>query len=39
MIKFNNDSAENLENIESNSIDLYIISFGLRNVPDIPKAL
>ena len=32
-------SAESFENIPDNTYDLYVISFGLRNVPDIPKAL
>jgi ubiquinone/menaquinone biosynthesis C-methylase UbiE len=39
LIEFNTSSAEEFSTIESNSIDLYVISFGLRNVPDIPRAL
>jgi len=32
-------NAEDLSSIESDSLDLYTISFGIRNVPDRPKAL
>ena len=32
-------NAEDLSDIESDSLDLYTISFGIRNVPDRPKAL
>ena len=32
-------NAEDLSAIESNSLDLYTISFGIRNVPDRAKAL
>ncbi len=39
ILKFEVSSAENLVNIPDDSQDLYVISFGLRNVPDIPKAL
>lgn len=39
LLQFNTQSAESLSELESNSVDLYVISFGLRNIPDIPKAL
>lgn len=39
MIKFLVSSAEHFESIPDNSFDVYVISFGLRNVPNIPKAL
>lgn len=29
-------SAEDFKSIEDNTYDLYVISFGLRNVPNIP---
>ena len=32
-------NAEDLSEIESDSLDLYTISFGIRNVPDRAKAL
>ena len=32
-------NAEDLSAIESDSLDLYTISFGIRNVPDRAKAL
>ena len=32
-------NAEELKDIPDNSIDLYTISFGIRNVTNIPKAL
>ena len=32
-------NAEDLSNIESDSLDLYTIAFGIRNVTDRPKAL
>ena len=32
-------NAEVLEGIESDSLDLYTIAFGIRNVTDRPKAL
>ena len=38
-IKFIKGDAENLADIPDNSIDLYTISFGLRNVPSTEKAL
>ena len=39
MVNFLVSSAEEFKQIEDNTYDLYVISFGLRNVPDIPKAL
>lgn len=39
MVNFIVSSAEEFQQIEDNSYDLYVISFGLRNVPDIPRAL
>ena len=39
LIDFHVSSAEKMEFIEDNTYDIYVISFGLRNVPDIPKAL
>lgn len=38
-ISFLVQNAETLDQIESNSIDLYTISFGIRNVTNIPAAL
>jgi ubiquinone/menaquinone biosynthesis methyltransferase len=32
-------NAEDLSALESDSLDLYTISFGIRNVSDRPKAL
>lgn len=32
-------NAEDLSELESDSLDLYTISFGIRNVPDRSKAL
>lgn len=32
-------NAEDLSDIESDSLDLYTIAFGIRNVTDRPKAL
>lgn len=32
-------SAEEFKNIKDNTYDVYVISFGLRNVPNIPRAL
>lgn len=32
-------NAEDLSHIESNSIDLYTVAFGIRNFTDKPKAL
>lgn len=39
LVNFKLSNAENLEAIPDNSKDLYVISFGLRNVPDTKKAL
>jgi len=39
MIKFLVSSAEKFDTIPDNFFDLYVISFGLRNVPNIPNAL
>lgn len=39
LVNFQLSNAENLEAIPDNSKDLYVISFGLRNVPDTKKAL
>lgn len=39
LIEFKQLNAENLEGISDNSVDCYVISFGLRNVPDTKKAL
>lgn len=39
LLEFKNGNAEHLEGIEDNSVDVYVISFGLRNVPDTKKAL
>jgi 2-methoxy-6-polyprenyl-1,4-benzoquinol methylase len=38
-IEFRVENAETLESIPDNSIDIYTVSFGIRNVTDIPKAL
>ena len=38
LISFSQGNAENLPFAE-NSFDAYTIAFGIRNVPDIPKAL
>lgn len=38
-VEFREENAETLSSIPDNSIDLYTISFGIRNVTDIPKAL
>lgn len=38
-ISFCVENAETLESIPDNSIDLYTISFGIRNVTSIPMAL
>ena len=38
-LKFMVINAEDLSAIESDSLDLYTISFGIRNVPDRAKAL
>ena len=32
-------NAEDLEGVESNSMDLYTVAFGIRNVTDRDKAL
>ena len=32
-------NAENLAGVPDNSVDLYTISFGIRNVTNIPQAL
>jgi len=32
-------NAEDLSDFESDSLDLYTIAFGIRNVTDRPKAL
>ena len=39
LVNFQLSNADNLEAIPDNSKDLYVISFGLRNVPDTKKAL
>ena len=38
-LQFKVINAEDLSEIESDSLDLYTISFGIRNVPDRAKAL
>ena len=38
-LQFKVINAEDLSDLESDSLDLYTISFGIRNVPDRPKAL
>jgi ubiquinone/menaquinone biosynthesis methyltransferase len=38
-LSFLEQNAENLEKVESNMYDAYTISFGIRNVPRISKAL
>ncbi|KAG0634435.1 UbiE/COQ5 methyltransferase [Tuber brumale] len=38
-ISFRVENAETLESIPDNSVDLYTISFGIRNVTRIPMAL
>jgi ubiquinone/menaquinone biosynthesis C-methylase UbiE len=38
-VEFLEQNAEDLNLIEDNSIDTYTISFGIRNVPRISKAL
>lgn len=38
-LQFMELNAENLENIESDSLDLYTIAFGIRNVTDRDQAL
>lgn len=38
-ISFLVQNAETLDKIPDNSVDLYTISFGIRNVTDIPAAL
>jgi 2-methoxy-6-polyprenyl-1,4-benzoquinol methylase len=37
--RFIEGNAESLKDIPDNSIDLYTISFGIRNVTNIPQAL
>lgn len=38
-ISFRVENAETLDSVPDNSIDLYTISFGIRNVTRIPMAL
>eukprot|EP01080_Neovahlkampfia_damariscottae_P011594 gene11594-4837_t len=38
-IEFLEQNAEELKDIPDNSLDLYTISFGIRNVPKISKAI
>ncbi|GAA5935500.1 hypothetical protein JCM10213_004042 [Rhodosporidiobolus nylandii] len=38
-VSFTLGNAEDLADIPSNSLDLYTIAFGIRNVTNIPKAL
>jgi len=38
-LSFREVNAQNLTDIPNNSVDLYTIAFGLRNVTDIDKAL
>jgi 2-methoxy-6-polyprenyl-1,4-benzoquinol methylase len=38
-ISFRVENAETLDSIPDNSVDLYTISFGIRNVTRIPMAL
>lgn len=38
-ISFLAQNAETLDAIPDNSVDLYTISFGIRNVTNIPAAL
>jgi len=38
-LSFVEGNAQNLENFEDNSFDLYTIAFGLRNVTDVDKGL
>ncbi|GAA5925420.1 2-hexaprenyl-6-methoxy-1,4-benzoquinone methyltransferase [Sporobolomyces koalae] len=38
-VSFTLGNAENLDEIESNSLDLYTIAFGIRNVTHIDRAL
>lgn len=37
--RFIEGNAESLKDIPDNSVDLYTISFGIRNVTNIPQAL
>lgn len=37
--RFVEGNAESLKDIPDNSVDLYTISFGIRNVTNIPQAL
>lgn len=37
--RFIEGNAEDLKDIPDNSVDLYTVSFGIRNVTNIPKAL
>lgn len=39
LLEFKQGNAEKLSGIADKSVDLYVISFGLRNVPDTKKAL
>lgn len=39
LLEFHVSSAEEMKFLKDNTFDIYVISFGLRNVPDIKKAL